>query len=810
MLRSSPLWLLLIVLGGVSAAALADEPLCPGQAQSQTPPAKAKSTTTGATTTGATPAASHTRKPKPATTAAGVLGAGKIDVTSDKEASVGVDGTATVKGNVEVRQGDRVIRAHEVQFNPQNQSVKAAGQVDYTDPLLQISGAGGGSYSASSGVDIRKAEFQMHQRSARGTAAQISATPDGVVSLRGVTFTTCPLHNDAWLIRAGSIVLDTRTEVGTGHDAKIDFMGVPILYTPWLSFPLDNERKSGFLFPTIGNTSQSGVQLSTPYYFNIAPNQDFTFEPTIYSKRGVDLGGDYRLLTAQQHGELDWNYLPWDAVYGASRSRVQLTDVAELSHDYRLTLDAEAVSDPLYFQNFAQSPQGTSTAFLNRSALLSYRDEHWLLDAQAQQYQTIDYTLPVDDRPYARVPQLVVGSRYSSADFLRYGFDSEVVNFQHAAGAVGPEGWREDIMPQASLDFTGAGYFVRPALAWRFTAYQLDELLPGEVHAPTRSLPLASVDSGLLFEKPTGSRNQRTLTLEPRLMYLYVPYRNQNEIPVFDTAVPDLTPMQLFRTNRYVGADRVSDANQVSVALTSRLLDAGDGRQFLSATIGQTYYFSTPRVTLPEEAPLTGKRSDFIAQLSVAAFQNWNANMGVQWDPNQGSERTLIDVQYKPAPDAVVNLAYRYERFTQPPEYVDGIVPIPCVQVGAPQPPSAPGQPPMELPTCDSQGYNQVDFSAGWPIQKNWTVFVRDVYSIHDSKELERFLGIEYRSCCWRLRLGARRYVSSFNGSQDTGIWLQLELAGLAGVGSASDASLSEEIRGYTPPGAATQRTGAY
>jgi LPS-assembly protein len=631
-----------------------------------------------------------------------------------------------------------------------------------------------------------------------------------VVNLKGVTFTTCPKYDDSWLIRAGSIVLDTGTQIGTARDARIDFMGVPLLYSPWLSFPLDTGRKSGFLFPTVGNTSSSGVQLSLPYYFNIAPNMDFTFEPTEYSKRGPDLGGDYRLLTSRQHGELQWNYLPWDSVYGASRSRVQLNDVAELPLDSRLTLNAENVSDPLYFQNFAQSPQGTSTAFLNRSALLSYRDEHWQVGAQAQQYQTIDYTLPVDDRPYARVPQLAVASRYTYDDFLHYGFDSEVVNFQHAAGAIGPQGWREDVMPQASLDFTGAGYFLRPAFAWRLTAYQLDDLLPGEVHAPSRSLPLASVDSGLVFEKPTGSRNQRTLTLEPRVQYLYVPYRNQDQLPVFDTAVPDLTPVQLFSTNRYVGPDRVSDANQVSVGVTSRLLDAVDGRQFLAATIGQTYYFSMPRVTLPGETPITDKRSDFVAQLAVTAFQHWSADMGVQWDPQTGgSERTLVNLQYKPAPDAVINLAYRYQRFTQPPEYVQGIVPIACVQVGSPQPPPAPGQPPMELPTCASQGYDQVDFSAGWPIRRNWTVFVRDVYSLRDSKELERFLGLEYRSCCWRLRLGARRYVSSFSGSQDTGIWLQLELAGLAGVGSASDASVSEEIRGYTPPGATTQRPGA-
>jgi LPS-assembly protein len=799
MLRSSPLWMLLTVLGGVCAAARADEPPpCPTQA----PPATPAGTTASA--------AARARSAKPATPAATLKGGGKIEITSDQEAKVGLDGTGTVRGNVVVRQGDREIHAREVHYDQKNESVKAVGQVEYSDPLIHIAGAGGGSYSATGGANIKSAQFQMKQRAARGTAADISASPDGVLSLRGVTFTTCPLHNDAWLIKAESIVLDTRTEIGTGRDAKVDFMGVPLIYLPWMSFPLDTERKSGFLFPTVGNTSSSGVQLSTPYYFNLAPNMDFTFEPTIYTKRGADLGGDFRYLTVESRGELQWNYLPDDSVFGGTRSRVQFNDVSELPHDLRLTIDAQNVSDPLYFQDFSQTPEGTSTAFLDRSAILSYRDDHWQIDGQAQQYQTIDDTLPVDDRPYARVPRLAAASRYSYDDILLYGFDSEVVNFQHAAGAIGPEGWREDLMPQASLDFTGAGYFLRPALAWRLTAYQLDELLPGEVHAPSRSLPLASVDSGLVFEKPTGSRNQRTLTLEPRLLYLYVPYRNQNQLPVFDTALPDLTPLQLFSTNRYVGADRVSDANQMSAGVTSRLLDAVDGREFLTATIGQTYYFQTPRVMLPEETPVTGKRSDFVAQVAVTAFQNWSADIAEQWDAQTGtSERTMVNLQYKPAPDAVVNLAYRYERFTQVPEYVQGIVPITCLPVGSPlPPPPAPGQPPPELPTCDNQGFDQVDASAAWPIRRNWTVFLRDVYSIKDSKELERFFGFEYRSCCWRLRLGARRYVSSFTGAQDTGVWLQLELAGLAGVGSASDTSLTEEIRGYTPPGAYGQRLG--
>jgi LPS-assembly protein len=299
------------------------------------------------------------------------------------------------------------------------------------------------------------------------------------------------------------------------------------------------------------------------------------------------------------------------------------------------------------------------------------------------------------------------------------------------------------------------------------------------------------------FERLAGSRDQRKITLEPRLLYLYVPYRNQDQLPVFDTAVPDLNPVELFRTNRYVGADRVSDANQLSAGITTRLLDAGAGRQFLAGTFGQTYYFQTPRVTLPFETPISGKRSDFVAQIALTAFQDWSADIDVQWDPsNQRSERTLMNVQYKPAENSVINLAYRYQRF----QFIE--------QPGVPS---------------YWQGFDQLELSGAWSIRRNWDLFIKDVYALRDYSpvggstatpppveethgELERFVGLQYRSCCWRVRVGVRRFVNNHDGRQDTAIWLQLELAGLASVGSASDAFLTEEIRGYRPPEAITPK----
>ena len=714
---------------------------------------------------------------------------GKVSIESDS--MIGVNGQLILRGHVVVRQGERRIKANQVQYDRGNNSLRTQGGIDYTDPLVHVTGAGG-SYSPTAGAQFESANFSLIQRSARGAAREMQLTPQGLIRLQRVTFTTCPVNDQSWVLRAAKITLDTRKRVGTGRDARIDFKGVPILYLPWVSFPLGDQRKSGFLFPTIGNTSRGGAELSVPYYFNIAPNIDLTLDPTEYTRRGADIGGDFRYLMSRQHGELNWDYLPNDAVYHSSRSYVKLLNVTELPGNFRLTLSGEDVSDTNYFEDFSTGPEGTSTPFLDRRAVLSYRDLHWNIQGMADQYQTIDDTLLLANRPYARVPDVTVSADYGwgPGGLVRYGFDSEVVDFRRSTGLTG---WRLDLYPTTSLNIEGPGYFVRPAVAYRATQYELSDTVPGQPGSPSRSLPIASLDTGLQLERTAGSRDQRTITLEPRVMYLYVPYRNQTDLPVFDTAVPDLDPVELFRTNRYVGADRVGDANQVSAGVTTRLLNALDGRQYLTATFGQEIYLTTPRVTLPGELPRTDRRSDLVAQLALTAFQNWSADAEVQWDPQSSqTQRAHVELQYRPAPDRVVNLGYRFER---------GIYEEAALATGQP------GQTPVcgtaVTPSCNVE---QIEASAAWPIGGSWSVFARGVYSVADGEALERFAGFEYRACCWSLRLGARRYVgarpttsTSRTGPQDTGIWLQLELTGLASVGSASDASLVEAIPGYTP-----------
>lgn len=681
----------------------------------------------------------------------------EIQITSD-DATVEVDGDAVLRGNVQVRQGDREIQADRVEYNAQSSAFRVEGTVQYKDPLVNLKGRDG-DYSPTSGARFNEAEFELRDRSARGAAESIDLSPQGILRLNGVTFTTCPADDVAWQVRAGALTLNTGERIGSGRDARVDFKGVPILYLPWLSFPLGTARKSGFLFPSVGHSTRSGGQLAVPFYWNIAPNADMTFEPLFYTRRGLDLSGQARHMSASERTELNWNFLPSDDIADRDRSLVNLQHRYELPGELRFSIDAANASDPAYFEDFGQGPEGTSVAFLKRLAQLTYRDENWNIALQAEHFQTIFQQLSEFERPYARVPRLVADADFGwgQRHWLRYGFESEVVNFDRQEGVTG---WRYDIAPRFALELEGPGYFFRPGAAWRYTGYSLDNALPHQ-RSLHRSLPIASVDAGLLFERSSGTGGKRTLTLEPRFLYLYVPFRDQNDLPIFDTALPDLNLVQLFRTNRYVGADRISDANQISVGVTSRLLETDSGRQYLEATLGQTYYFRTPRVQLPGEVLSNRDESDLIAELALTAYRDWNIGVGLQWDPSSGdAERSQVRLQYAPADDRVINLGYRFQE----------------------------------------QRIEQAEVSGAWPIGRRWGAFARLVYSLRDDTALERFAGFEYRACCWRLRMVGRRFIRSSTGEQDTSFFLQLELNGLASVGSAADAFLEGAIRGYSRP----------
>ena len=681
-----------------------------------------------------------------------------VEVSSDS-AQIGVDGAALLSGRVELRQGERRLEAEEVRYDRASGQFSVRGTLTYTDGSITARGDTG-RYEAASGASLEDAEFDLPERPARGAAERMQIGTDGRVRLSEVWFSTCPDASPDWRIRARSIELDTRTRNGTGRNAAVEFLGVPILYLPYISFPLGEQRKSGFLVPDAGFSSRSGVELAVPYYFNLAPNYDLLVEPRFYEKRGLDAGATFRYLTRTNRGEIRANLLPGDMVRDTDRHWLRLRHRTELPAGWRLDLDAADVSDAEYFEDFAAGADGTSTAFLQRIARLSYRDEHWRVRGEFQQFQTIDRALQPIDRPYAQVPRIAVRGegRRDAGLPLSYSLDAEVVNFERDTGITG---WRTDATSRIALDFGSPAYYLRPAAGVRYTRYALDSVASGATTSPSRSLPFAALDAGLLLERPAVDGRVQRITLEPRLLYLWTPYRDQDDLPVFDTRVPDLNFVQLFRGERYVGADRVSDANQVSLGVTSRFYDGASGRQLLAATIGQTLHLEAPRVRLPDE-PRIGSKSDLVAQLAVTRWQNFNVNLGVQWNPQQSrSERRQVRIQYRPQGDRALNLAYRFQ----------------------------------------DQRLEQTELSGAWPVTRRWSAFGRLVYDLQERSTLEQFGGVEYGACCWRLRLVGRRFVSSRTGERDSGIYLQLELNGLASVGSSADTFLEEAIRGYSAAG---------
>lgn len=675
-----------------------------------------------------------------------------IDIRTDS-AVLGRDGAAQLKGNVRVRMGDRQIEADHVEIDGATRGLRVDGEVEYRDRQIRIRGETG-SYDALQGARFGGAEFEVPLRPARGAAEEIAVQPDGRITLKEVEYTTCPMGNSDWTLSASDLSLDTRTRNGSGSNVRLEFKGLPILYTPFISFPLGSERKSGFLFPDFSYSQRSGIELSVPYYLNLAPNYDLTLMPRLYSDRGINMETEFRYLAERHRGELSGRYLPNDALRDRDRSLMGWRHRGDFARHWRLDINAANASDDSYFEDFGLGPDGTSVIYLERNAELKYYDDHWLLLGQLQNFQTIDATIPEPFRPYSRVPRFIAQGSWEKGWLgLDYGVDSELVNFVRDDGVAGA---RFDIQPELRLPLRGAGVYIEPAAAYRYTLYELDHVPPGQSASPSRDAPVMSVDSGMLFERTAGQRLQ---TLEPRILYLYVPFRDQTDLPIFDTSLPDLNLVQLFRRNRYVGADRLSDANQLSYGVTSRLLDAGSGEQYLSATLGQTVYFDSPRVTLPDEIASSRETSNVVAQLALTAYQNWNVNVGYEWDPEESQDiKSELGVQYRPRPDSVVNVGYRFRR-----DLIE-----------------------------------QLDASTAWPVARRWNMYARVVYSLREESLIEQFAGFEYASCCWRLRLVQRRYVSSRTGERDNSIALQLELNGLSSVGVPADAFLESSIRGYS------------
>jgi LPS-assembly protein len=674
------------------------------------------------------------------------------------EAQFGDHPTASMTGGILFRQGSRLAGADSARYDPEFRALHFEGSVRYEDPATQVeSDTAEFSYDAGR-IRFEGARFVLGASSAHGSAKAIEINQQGRLELDGVNYTTCPPESDDWLLEAKDIDLDTREGVGTAKGIKLRFQGVPILYSPYISFPIGEARKSGILTPEVGSTKRSGTEFRIPWYWNIAPNYDATLTPRLLTDRGLQIQTQFRYLTESLSGEVDIEYLSSDSITNKARTMGKFRHESLLPRGWRNRIDFQEVSDLEYFEDLGGSLSIASITHLDRSVSFDvYTKSLWFI-GQIQDYQTLDDAILPADEPYRRAPQLFLrGSWPDSVLGLDLNLESELVNFDRNVGVTG---WRLNVSPELELPIKRPGWFITPAVAFDYTRYELDNTEPGQATDPSRALPIGSLDVGMILERTMSNGDgNRLQTIEPRLLYVHVPFREQSDMPVFDTITPDLNLVQLFRKNRYLGLDRIADTDQLSIGVTSRILNVANGRELLSATIGQTRYLSISGVTLPGEPLITDETSDYVAEVSFLLAKSLNFDLGHQWgEKERGTTQSQARLQYRPADDKVLNLAYRFRRDT----------------------------------------LEQGDLSWSWPVSSKWNFVGRYNFSFRDDEPLEQFFGLEYESCCWGLRLVSRRHISTRDGTRDSSFGLQLVLKGLSSVGTAADRLLERGILGYS------------
>ena len=689
-------------------------------------------------------------------------GVGESDVielqAGEIEAALGDQPTASMSGGVVLRRGNRLAGAEKARYDPVNRALNLTGGVRYEDPdSLVLSDSAEFAYE-SARIRFEGAEFEVGPTNARGAANVLEINQEGRLQLAEVNYTTCPPESNDWIIEAGEIELDTRSGVGKARSVRLRFQGVPILYTPYLSFPITDARKSGVLTPEIGSTGRSGNELSIPYYLNVAENYDATFIPRLLTDRGLQIGAEFRYLFENSDGILEAEYLPDDNKFNDNRHQLRFRHQTLFSNGWRNLVDIRDVSDNQYFEDLGGSLSIASITHLNRSVAFDFFGDNWSIFGRAQDFQTIDSAILPEDEPYQRLPQ-IYGRGYwpNSMLGLTYGLDTELVYFDRDVGVTG---WRLNAAPEVSFPVQKPGWFAIPAVLLDYTRYDLQDTVPGQDEQPSRTVPIASLDAGLVLERSINSSEQRVQTLEPRLLYVHTPFREQSDLPVFDTIVPDLNLVQLYRKNRFLGVDRIADTDQLSVGITSRIIDVGTGRELMSATVGQALYLSEQRVTLPGESPLTTDTSDYIAEVGFLLYDNLNFDVGHQWSGgDKGTTQSEARLQYRPQSNKILNLAYRFRR----------------------------------------DSLEQGDISWSWPLSQSWNFVGRYNFSFRDDEVLEQFYGLEYESCCWGIRTVYRRHISTRDGTRDSSFGLQLVLKGMTSVGTKADRLLERGILGYSP-----------
>lgn len=691
----------------------------------------------------------------------------------DKDAPINVsaeqmtgrpDRQVNLDRDVELVKGHTTIKADKAEYRIIQDEVEATGHVwmqrlhdQYTGDHAEINMGSGAGY-------VTQPTYLIGKVGGRGKAERINFLSDDQAQVEQGTYSTCEATEPDWYLKANTLDLDSGRDVGTMHGGLLYFKDVPILGSPWMTFPLSGERKSGVLPPTIGATSTGGMELAVPYYFNLAPNYDLTLVPKFIARRGLQMGAETRYLGESYSGTTYVEGIQ-DRITGTGRYSLSSIHAQTLAPGLMLNWNLNKASDNDYASDFAHSITGSTQRLLNRDVALTYSSTYWSLYGHVSKYQLLqDVNNPIT-KPYDRVPQIVfTGSRLdlggfdfnTTADFTRFSSNDLV------------GGDRSYITQSVAYPIVRPGYFITPKVTLDSTSYRLNNLAPGARTDFSRNVPTMSLDSGLFFERDSGLLGHNmTQTLEPRLFYVRTPYRDQSQLPNFDSGLADFNFAQVFSENRFVGHDRISDANQLTAALTTRFIEE-NGLERLRAAFAQRFYLTDPRVVIDGTTTTTlGSKSDLLLSLGGQITREFSTDNTVQYSETlRQMVRSTFGVRWQPAPKRVLNVQYRLDR-----TYVN---------------PS----------TGQLDPIKQVDVSGQWPVSQRWYAVGRINYSIPDRTVAEGLAGMEYKADCWVFRVVAQRIPTS-STKASTGFFFQLELTGFSKIGSNPLEAIKSSVPGY-------------
>ena len=695
-----------------------------------------------------------------------------LEIRSDKQ-NQDEKGIFYASGNVEIERANDLVKSDNAEFDGETGILTAEDNVRYLTEDLSLYADKGGYNSQANTVNFSSTtyHFPSQDRPGKGQAEEIFIDDTGTVYLSPASYTTCSLANPDWQLTSSKTELHRDTDRGHAYNIFLKYKNVPVLYSPFLSFPLSKERHSGFLYPSIGSSGESGTVISTPYYFNVAENFDATLTPTSFSGRGQMLETEFRYRTKNSTTELEFANMNKDDIRGKSRHAFFVRDQRVYKNDLVLKnntwegsiissiVNAGGVSDLTYFDDFGNTLSRVGRTHIVREAML-YKTDYSKFGSLYTSISLRDYQLAKIDlqEQYKTLPKLNIEylSNKKNNEF-GYNFEGEVANFDHTYVSKAT-GTRITLYPSVEYPIINPGWEIIPKLGIKHTDYNLDNSSKSSIN---RSTAILSVSGKMIFEKMVGENILQTL--EPQMYLLYIPVGNQDDIPIFDTGENDFK-YTLFSENRFYGEDRINDAKQITMALTSSIIDASSGNELLRGTVGQIFYLDDRSVGLTSSETNHSDASNLMGIINARFSDYWKLSGYTEFNPHAGyGEKNQIRLSYKRPygkQNKIFNTSYRFSRGTQ----------------------------------------EEVDFSGVLPLNNKLSLVGKLNYSFNNRRNkiednLERMIGFEYESCCYGLKFVLRDY---WNGNKiDNAYYFEFLPKGIATSNNQTAELLREGILGY-------------